>query len=129
MDKLNKILTGNFGIFLYRIFNDILVLFLLSYAMLLVAEEIMPGLVSAYLSFTRLTLLVFAVLGSIIFLGKLNNIIFELKNKKTALFCGLIAFSILLIINSLLKFTWWEIGVITSTSIALIFYLNKNLFK
>ncbi len=129
MDKVNNKLTGNFGIFLYKIFNDILVLLLLSYAMLLIAEGIMPGLVSAYLSFTRLTLLLFAVLGSVLYLGKLNNISFEFENKKTALFCGLIIFSILLIINSLLKFTWIEIGIITTASIVLLIYLNKNLFK
>lgn len=122
-------LTGNFGIFLYKIFNDILVLLLLSYAMLLIAEGIMPGLISAYLSFTKLTLLLFAVLGSVLYLGKLNNISFEFENKKTALFYGLIIFSILLIINSLLKFTWIEIGIITTASIVLLIYLNKNLFK
>lgn len=129
MDKVNKILTGNFGIFLYKIFNDILVLLLLSYAMLLIAEGIMPGLISAYLSFTKLTLLLFAVLGSALYLGKLNNIRFEFNSKKTALFFGLIIFSILLIINSLLKFTWIEIGIITTASIVLLIYLNKNLFK
>ncbi len=129
MDKVNNKLTGNFGIFLYKIFNDILVLLLLSYAMLLIAEGIMPGLISAYLSFTRLTLLLFAVLGSVLYLGKLNNISFEFENKKTALLYGLIIFSILLIINSLLKFTWLEIGIITTASIVLLIYLNKNLFK
>jgi hypothetical protein len=129
MDKLNNIFRSNLGIFLYKIFNDILVLFLLSYAMLLIAEGIMPELVSAYLSFTRLTLLLFAVLGSVLYLGKLNNISFEFENKKTALLYGLIIFSILLIINSLLKFTWLEIGIITTASILLLFYSYKNFFK
>lgn len=126
MDKISKKLTGNFGIFLYRIFNDILVLLLFSYAVLLVAEGAMPGLVSSYLSFTKLTLAVFAILGAIIYLGKLNEISFESSNKKTAIFCSLIAFSIILIINSLLKFAWWEITIITIVSIFLLYYLNKN---
>lgn len=126
MDKISKKLTGNFGIFLYRILNDILILLLFSYAVLLVAEGAMPGLVSSYLSFTKITLTIFAVLGSIVYLGKLNEISFKLNNKKTAIFCSLIAFSIILIINSLLKFAWWEITIITIVSIFLLYYLNKN---
>lgn len=126
MDKISKKLTGNFGIFLYRIFNDILVLLLFSYALLLFAEGAMPGLVSSYLSFTKIILIVFAIFGAIMYLGKLNKINFDFGDKKTAIFCSLIAFLIILIINSLLKFAWWEITVITITSIFLLYYLNKN---
>jgi hypothetical protein len=129
METINKKLTGNLGIFLYKIFNDILILLLVSYALLLVSEGIMPGLVGAYLSFTRLTLLVFAIFGVILYLGKLNAISFELDNKKTALFYGLLIFSVILMINSLLKFTWIEIGVITTASIFLLLYLKRNFLK
>lgn len=129
MDKVNKKLTGDLGIFLYRIFNDIFVLLLISYFLLLISEGIMPGLITAYLSFTKLTLIVFAVLGSIIYIGKLNNIAFELENKKTALICSLAVFSIILVINSLLKFSWIEILVIMIASISLLFYLYKNTFN
>lgn len=128
MDKINNLFRSELGIFLYKILNDILVLLLISYAMLLVSEGIMPGLVGAYLSFTKLTLLVFAIMGAIIYLGKLNNISFELENKKTVLFYSLIIFSIILIINSLLKFTWIEIGIITIASLFLLYFLYNNFF-
>jgi hypothetical protein len=127
MDKLNKIFKSELGIFLYKVFNDILILLLVSYALLLISEGIMPGLVGAYLSFTRLTLALFAVLGGAIYLGKLNSIGFEFGSKKTAPFCGLLIFSVILTINSLLKFTWLEIGIITITSVLLLHYLKRNL--
>lgn len=127
MDKFKKILNGEAGVFLYKLLNDVLILLIISFALLLVSESLMPGLVSSHFSFTRLTLIIFVVLGMIIYLGKSNEISFETENKKTALLYGLIIFSILLIINSLLKFAWWEIVVITIGSFATIFYLNKTL--
>ena len=131
MDKLNKQLEklkGNSGIFLYKILNDILALLLVSFALLLISEGVMPGLASAHMSFTRLTLIIFAVLGAAIYLGKINGIGFEVSNKKTALFYGLIIFSVILIVNSMLKFDWWEIAAITIASIILLFYFYKNFF-
>jgi len=126
MDKVSKQFKGDMGIFLYKILGDILTLLLVSFAMLLFSEGIMPGLISAHLSFTRLALIIFAVLGAVIYLGKINEISFEMSNKKTALSCGLIIFAVILIINSMLKFDWWEIGIITITSVLLLYYLYKN---
>ncbi|MFA5776897.1 MAG: hypothetical protein WC906_00395 [Parcubacteria group bacterium] len=126
MDKVSKKFRGNLGIFLYKILSDILSLLLVFFALLLVSEGVMPGLASSHLSFTRLSLIIFAVLGSVIYLGKINEISFEMSNKKTALSCGLIVFAVILIINSMLKFDWWEIAVITIAAILLLFYLYKN---
>lgn len=126
MDKLNKKLKGSLGIFLYKLSGDILFLLLLACAILLVSEGIIPGLVGAYLSFTRLTLLIFAVLGAMIYLGRLNGISFEFSDKKTVSSYGLLIFSVILIVNSLLKFTWLEIGTIAIASIFLLVYLHRN---
>ena len=126
MDKLNEKLKSDFGIFLYKILGDIMILLLLSLALLLLSEGIMPGLVSSFLSFTRLILIIFAVLGGIIYLGKLNEISFDLENKKTVFLGGFLVFSVMLIVNSILKFSLIEIGIITIASIFLLFYLYKN---
>jgi len=126
MEKMKSSFSSDFGKFLYKILNDILLLLLVSYAMLLVSEGAMPGLISAHLSFTRLILVVFAILGIILYLGKLNEISFEMNSKKTALSGGLLIFAVILIINSLLKFAWWEIGIITIASVALLYYLYRN---
>ncbi|MDO8529363.1 MAG: hypothetical protein Q7S18_01715 [bacterium] len=129
MNKFKKILTGEAGIFLYKLLNDVLILLIISFALLLVSESVMPGLISSHFSFTRLTLTVFVVLGMIIYLGKLNEISFEIENKKTVLLYSLIIFSILLIINSLLKFAWWEIIIITTAAFSVVFYLYKITLK
>lgn len=126
MDKLNEKLKSDFGIFLYKILGDIMILLLLSLALLLLSEGIMPGLVSSFLSFTRLILIIFAVLGGIIYLGKLNEISFDLENKKTVFLGGFLVFSVMLIVNSILKFSLIEIGIITIASIFLLFYLYRN---
>lgn len=126
MDKLNEKLKSDFGIFLYKILGDIMILLLLSLALFLLSEGIMPGLVSSFLSFTRLILIIFAVLGGIIYLGKLNEISFDLENKKTVFLGGFLVFSVMLIVNSILKFSLIEIGIITIASIFLLFYLYRN---
>lgn len=115
------------GIFLYKILNNILGLLLVSFALLLVSEGILPGMASVHLSFTKLTLIIFAVLGSIIYLGKINEINFEFTNKKTVILYGLVILSVILIVNSMLKFAWWEITTITIASIFLLYYLKNNL--
>jgi len=129
MDKIKKILIGEMGVFSYKILNDILALLLVSFALLLIIEGVMPGLASAHMSFTRLLLIIFAALGMIIYLGKINEIKFEVENKKTVLFYGLIIFAIILIVNSILKFDWWEIAIITIVSVFLLYYLYENIIK
>lgn len=126
MEIRNK-LKGEMGIFLYKILNNILGLLLVSFALLLVSEGILPGMASVHLSFTKLTLIIFAVLGSIIYLGKINEINFEFTNKKTVILYGLVILSVILIVNSMLKFAWWEITTITIASIFLLYYLKNNL--
>lgn len=126
MEIRNK-LKGEMGIFLYKILNNILGLLLVSFALLLVSEGILPGMASVHLSFTKLTLIIFAVLGSIIYLGKINEINFEFTNKKTVILYGLVILSVILIVNSMLKFAWWEITTITIASIFLSYYLKNNL--
>lgn len=127
MKNLKKIITGEAGIFFYKLLNDVLTLLIISFALLLISESVLPGLVSSYFSFTRLTVLIFAALTGITYLGKLNKISFVDENKKTVMLYGLIIFSIPLIINSLLKFAWWEIAIISIAAFATIFYLNKTL--
>jgi hypothetical protein len=128
MEIINKKITGNFGIFLYKILGDILTVLLVALALLILSESLMPGLVSVYLSFTRLILAVFAVLASMIYLGKINNLSFDRKKEKTAFWSGLMFFFAVLTINALLKFSVWEIAIIATTSIFLIYYLSEKFF-
>lgn len=90
---------------LYKLLNDILFLWLLVFAGMLVLEGVVPGYFSAHLSFTKIMLVLFTILFLIVRLGKRNNILFEPHNResifknKALLFLLLISF--VLIINSL----------------------------
>lgn len=127
MDKIEKI--KNLSAIAYKLLADILFLLLAVYFLLLVSEAVLPGFVSAHLSFTKLTLLVFADLAAIAYLGKKNNFIQEnlgIKNKKLIFVFAFLfaAFAA----NSLLKFGAAENLVITLSALAILFYFLK-IFK
>lgn len=126
-DKFNKILTKDLSLLLYKIFNDTLFLLLIAYALLLIADSLIPGFISNLFSFTRMTLLVFANLGLVIYLGKRNGVSFsapESKKNKLWLIFFLIFF-LFLLIRALYKFSVWEIVIIVISSLAILYYLYK----
>ncbi len=102
MQLLNK---KQFELLIYKLSNDILFLWMLAFAGLLIMESLVPGFFSAYLSFTKVILILFAILFLIAWLGRRNNITFEfssekgLRKNKTIL--SLLLVSLVLIINSL----------------------------
>lgn len=90
---------------IYKLLNDILFLWMLVFAGMLVLESVVPGFFSAYLSFTKIILVLFAILFSIIWLGKRNHMTFEARSEKNFLknkpMLFLLFISFVLIINSL----------------------------
>lgn len=94
-----------FELLIYKLLNDILFLWLLVFAGLLIAESLVLGYFSALLSFTKIILILFAILSLTVWLGKRNNITFEfssekgLRKNKAILFLLLV--SLILIVNSL----------------------------
>lgn len=128
--KINKILNKDLSILLYKIFNDTLFLLIVAYLLLLLAEGLLPGFSSSFLSFTKLTLLVFANLGLVIYLGKMNNVsfpAFDIKKNKLWVVLYLIFF-IFLLIRALYKFSAWEIVTIVIISLLTLYYLYKTTF-
>ena len=125
--NLNKILNKDLSALLYKIFNDTLFLLLIAYALLLLAEGLIPGFSASFLSFTKMTLLIFANLGLVIYLGKINNVSFpSLEIKKNKLwFAFFLIFFTFLLIRALYKFSVWEIVIIIITSLAILYYLYK----
>lgn len=113
----------------YKLLNDALMLWLVVFFVLLILEGTVPGYFSAYLSFTKMIVVLFALLASIACLGKRNEINFKftfekklLKNK-TALV--LFAISLILIVNSVKSLNIFEIVVIFSTLVITVFYFYK----
>lgn len=132
MDYSKKI-DKNFPILVYKIFNDILSLLLVALFLFLLAESILPGIISSHLSFLKLILIIFIFWASIVFLGRKNNFQFSLSDKKNLLKSRrnrriviiAIIFFLILITNSLFKFSPWEILVIAPLSCFALIYFYK----
>jgi hypothetical protein len=114
----------------YKLLHDALLLLLLSFAAILVAEGALPGLVSSHISLARLAIIILVVLGIIIFIGKNFQISYEKPNiKKSRLLPALVLFAFLLIGNSLLKFALWENLIITLVTLFLFFLFYQIIFS
>jgi len=142
----NKKTFKNFSGLAYKILNDILALLLIAFSLFLLAESALPGIISSsssHLSFLKLTLIIFAVLGLVIFLGRKNDFQFSASDKKNPpirrtglptnkrawkIFFALTIFFLALIANSLFKFSPWEILIITPFSCFVLIYSYKILF-
>jgi hypothetical protein len=117
-------------IVIYKLLHDALLLLLVSFAAMLVAEGALPGIVSQHISLARLAVAIFAVLGMIIWLGKELQITYEKPAiKKNKLLPVLILFAFLLIGNSLLKFALWENMLITLVTLLLFFLFYQIIFE
>ncbi len=111
-----------------KLLHDVIFLLLIVFALMLVAEGIAPGFVSAHLNITKLAMLIFAVLGLIIYSGRKLKIEFEAlqtASKKWIIF--LTIFSMLLVVNSLIRFDWKEIIIIALATFLMFFYLYKDI--
>jgi hypothetical protein len=105
----------------YKLLHDALLLLLVSFMLMLVAEGALPGIVSQHISFSKIILVIFLVLGSIIWIGSNLQLTYDKPNlKKNKLLPVLVLFTFLLTGNSLLKFALWENMIIT---LATLFFL------
>lgn len=128
--KLNSKTRSSWLIIVYKLLNDILFLLLISFALFLVAESMLPGFVSVHFSIVKTAIIIFAVPGLIIYLGRKLKIEFEAPqkiSKKWIIFLAI--FSMLLIINSLLRFDWKEILIIALATFLIFLYLYRDIFS
>ncbi|EKD46952.1 MAG: hypothetical protein ACD_67C00003G0004 [uncultured bacterium] len=114
----------------YKLLHDALFLILLAFAGTLVADALLPGLITSKISFSKITLLLVLTVGAIVYLGKKLQITYpEKKLNKSKILPALILFSFLLIGNSLLKFTFWENIVITLVTLFIFFLFFELIFS
>lgn len=128
---MKKILIDkNIFLVAYKLLHDLLLLLLATFAATLVAEGLLPGLVSSKISFSKMTIALLLVLALIAYLGKNLNITYKNTKKinKHKMLPALVLFSFLLIGNSLLKFTLWENIVITLVTLLIFFQLYELIF-
>jgi len=114
----------------YKLLHDALFLLLISFVAMLIAEGVLPGIISSHISLLKIALAIFLVLGFLIFVGKNLGIAYNKQAvKKNRLLPGLIFLAFLLIGNSLLKFAFWENIIITLVILFLFFLFYQVIFE
>jgi hypothetical protein len=126
---IQKIIKSkDFLLVTYKLLHDALFLVLATFALTLIAEGLLPGIISSHISMARIAILIFVLLGAIVWIGNKLEIVYDAPKIKSSKFLPpLILFSFLLIGNSMLKFALWENIIITLTTL-FIFFLFYNLF-
>lgn len=123
--KINK----NILLLTYKLLHDALLLVLLSFAGILIADALLAGLITSKISFSKITIILVLIVGLIVYLGdKLQINYSSKKTNKGKLLPALILFSFLLIGNSLLKFTFWENIIITLVTLFIFFLFYELIF-
>ena len=124
--QLNK----NFYLITYKLLHDSLFLILISFAGVLIADALLPGLISSKISFTKITLALILTAAITTYLGKKLGISYiEKKINKSKILPILTLFSFLLISNSLLKFSLWQNITITLVTLFIFFLFYEILFS
>jgi hypothetical protein len=122
-------INKNYLLITYKILHDILLLILIAFAGILVADALLPGIISSKISFSKMTIALILTSSLIAYLGNHLQISYaEEKINKSKILPILILFSFLLIGNSLLKFTLWQNIMITIISLILFFLFYEILF-
>lgn len=115
---------------IYKLLNDALLMWIVVFAGLVIAEGLIPGFLSAYLSFTKMILALFFILALIAFLGKRNGVAFEFSPgnglKKNKLVIILLIASFLLIVNSLRNLGIAEIIIASLSAFLILFFFYKT---
>lgn len=114
----------------YKLLHDALLLVLLAFLATLVADALLPGLITSKVSFSKITLILVITVSLIIYLGKTLSISYsQIKINKNKILPALILFSFLLIGNSMLKFPFWENIIITLVTLLIFFLLYELIFS
>jgi hypothetical protein len=128
MDWLNK-LDKNWILVFYKLLSDALFLVLIALGGLLVADGILPEFFDAYLSFTKIIIIIFFICGAIFYIHNYKKLPTSESSQSKKLIFVMTFFLLALIVNSLLKFNPWEVLIISTTTLLIVFYLFKVIFE
>lgn len=120
------IISKNELLLAYKLLHDLLSLLLLTFAGILIAEGLLPGLISSKIGIGKLMIFIIIVLATIAWLGKNLDLTYaKIKINKNKILPPVILLSFLLIGNSLLKFTLWENLIITLATLFIFFLIYE----
>ncbi len=129
MENNNKSQKENIIILVYKLLNDAVFLMLMVFTALLAAESILPGVVSAHVSFLKVSLIIMALISALLYIGRKYTLSSpQIKIKKSKLVIALIILFLPLAILSLIKFSFLEIFIILIATLLILFYLYKLIF-
>ncbi|HBO16518.1 MAG: hypothetical protein UR69_C0003G0131 [Candidatus Moranbacteria bacterium GW2011_GWE2_35_2-] len=120
----------NLIIILSKLSRDFLILFMFSYGMILLAEAILPGIISSHISMTILTWILIATIIISAFLSKKSgqeDISTTPQEENSLTFWLLFVLFLIIIFLSLFGFSLWEIIITTILTIAITFYAKKEI--
>lgn len=122
-------LAKNKLIITYKLLGDLLFLLLLFFALALVADGLIPGIVSTHISFLKIISLIALSLIALYTIGYLAQIKItaERPNKKTTIF--LVVISTLLIGNGLFKLNHYLAFSILAITLVCVFFLWRMFFE
>lgn len=122
------VLNKNFLLIAYKLLNDLLFILLIFFAGALIADGLVPGLISDHFSFLRLILVVFFNMAAIYLIAqKLDIPSAPARNKKTTIFLSIVA--ALVIFNGLFEINLYLAIFISILSLIIFYLIYKNLFE
>ena len=123
------VFNKNTQLILYKLLNDLLFCWLIFFLLTLVAEGLLPGIITRHLSFLKIILVLILNLVAIYILGSFSSINLQPKKIEKRNFFWLTLLAIFLIFNSLIKINLILNIFILIFSLAIIYFSFKNLFE
>lgn len=122
------VFNKNAQLILYKLLNDLLFCWLIFFLLTLVAEGLLPGIITRHLSFLKIILALILNLVAIYILGSFSSINIQSKKIEKRNFFWLTLLATFLIFNSLIKINLTLNIFILIFSLAIIYFSFKNLF-
>lgn len=121
--------TKNSYLIAYKLLHDALMLALVTFSLMLIGEGLIPGFVSARLSFSKMVIAIILILSAIVWIGKVLGITYDApKIKGNKILPILVLAAFLLIGNSMLHFQLWANIIITLTILFIFFLIYELIF-
>lgn len=128
-DLLKFIKSKDIHMATYKLLNDLLLLLLVAFIGTMLAEGILPGIITSQIGFTGIASAVLLVMIAIIWIGSKYQIRYERPSLRGAGLVPVLALvSFLLLGNSMLKFELWENMIITASTLLFMFLLYQQIF-
>jgi len=121
--------TKNTWLIIYKLLNDLLFLLLIFFAFSLMADGLIPGIITSHISFLKITFLVALNLLAIYAVGSFSQIQISPRQRKKKTTIFLVVLAILLIFNSLIKLNLILAIFILLVSLAIGYLIYQSIFE